>query len=47
MSSLLDQCEINPNDAPGVTEGQDSLAAHSNTIALIKDRGPKGNQQVS
>ncbi|KAK9973570.1 hypothetical protein ABG768_024291 [Culter alburnus] len=46
VSSLLDQREINPNDAPDVTEaqteGQDSLAAHSNTKALIKDRDPKG-----
>ncbi|KAK7145054.1 hypothetical protein R3I94_011220 [Phoxinus phoxinus] len=37
---------MNPYDAPGVTEaqteGQDSLAAHRNTKALIKDRGPKG-----
>ncbi|XP_059415349.1 caveolin-2-like [Carassius carassius] len=46
VSSLLDQREINPNDAPGVTEahtkGQDSSAPHSNTKALIKDRDPKG-----
>ncbi|XP_052454820.1 caveolin-2-like [Carassius gibelio] len=46
VSSLLDQREINPNDAPGVTEvhtkGQDSSAPHSNTKALIKERDPKG-----
>ncbi|KAL1272549.1 hypothetical protein QQF64_028411 [Cirrhinus molitorella] len=46
VSSLLEQREIYPNDTPGVTEaqtkGQDSLAAHSNTKALIKDRDPKG-----
>lgn len=46
VTSLLDQHVINPNDAPGVTEaqteGQDSLAAHRNTKALIKDREPKG-----
>uniref|UniRef100_A0A671QAH0 Caveolin n=1 Tax=Sinocyclocheilus anshuiensis TaxID=1608454 RepID=A0A671QAH0_9TELE len=46
VSSLLEQREINPNDTPGVTEaqtkGQDSLATHSNTKALIKDRDPKG-----
>uniref|UniRef100_A0A8C2IC90 Caveolin n=1 Tax=Cyprinus carpio TaxID=7962 RepID=A0A8C2IC90_CYPCA len=44
--SLLDQREINPNDAPGVTEaqtnGQDSSSPHINTKALIKDRDPKG-----
>ncbi len=46
VSSLLEQREINPTDTPGVTEehtkGQDSLATHSNTKALIKDRDPKG-----
>ncbi|XP_026070496.1 caveolin-2-like isoform X2 [Carassius auratus] len=46
VSSLLDQREIHPNDAPGVTEvhtkGQDSSAPHSNTKALIKERDPKG-----
>ncbi len=46
VSSLLEQREINPTDTPGVTEehtkGQDPLATHSNTKALIKDRDPKG-----
>lgn len=46
VSSLLEQREIYPNDTPGVreaqTKGQYSLAAHSITKALIKDRDPKG-----
>lgn len=46
VSSFLEQHEMNPADTPGVTEahtkGQDSLATHSNTKALIKDRDPKG-----